>query len=75
MLPRFFLGNLIGDGFLLLSSKNAVGSFGDLFKGSWSVKDISMTAFGLLIVLALLFVNWRTLLQKKTLKWNWTFWK
>ena len=75
VLPPFFLGNLIGDGFLLLSGKNAVGSFGDLFKGSWSMKDISMMAFGLLIVLALLFVDWRTLLQKKTLKWNWTFWK
>jgi hypothetical protein len=31
--------------------------------------------FGLLVVLALLFIDWRTLLQKKTIRWNWTFWK
>ena len=75
VLPPFFLGNLIGDAFLLLSGKAAVGSVGELFKGSWSVKDISMMAFGLLVVLVLLFVDWRTLLQKKKVKWKWTFWK
>lgn len=75
VLPPFFLGNLIGDTFLLLSGKAAVGSVSALFKGSWSVKDISMMAFGLLVVLALLFVDWRTLLQKKKVKWEWTFWK
>ena len=75
MLPPFFLGNLIGDAFLLVSGKATVGSVGELFKGSWSVKDISMMAFGLLVVLVLLFVDWRTLLQKKTVKWKWTFWK
>ncbi len=75
VLPPFFLGNLIGDGFLLVSGKATVRSVGDLFKGSWSVKDIGIMAVGLLVVLALLVVDWRTLLQKRTLKWNWTFWK
>ncbi len=75
ILPPFFLGNLIGDGLLLLSGKATIRSLGDLFKGSWSVKDISIMAVGLLVVLALLFVDWRTLLQKKKVKWKWTFWK
>jgi hypothetical protein len=32
-------------------------------------------AFGLLVVLALLLVDWRTLLQEKKMKWKWPFWK
>ena len=75
VLPPFFLGNLIGDGILLLSGNAAVGSVNELFTGSWSLKDITIMAFGLIVVLALLFVDWRTLLQKKKLKWEWTFWK
>jgi hypothetical protein len=75
ILPPFFLGNLIGDGLLLLSGKATIRSLGDLFKGSWSLKATSMMAFGLLVVLALLFVDWRTLLQKKRVKWKWAFWK
>jgi len=75
ILPPFFLGNLIGDGLLLLSGKATIRSLGDLFKGSWSVKDISMMGFGLVVVLALLFVDWRTLLQEKKVKWKWAFWK
>ena len=75
VLPPFFLGNLIGDAFLLLSGKAAVGSVSELFNGAWNPKDIAMMAFGLLVVLALLFVDWRTLLRKKKLKWKWTFWK
>jgi len=73
ILPPFFLGNLIGDGLLLLSGKATIRSLGDLFKGSWSLKGISTMAFGLLVVLALLFVDWRTLLQKKKVKWKWAF--
>ena len=75
VLPPFFLGNLIGDGLLLVSGKATVSSLDELFKGAWSVKDISMMAFGLLVVLALLFVDWRTLLQRRKLRWKWTFWK
>ena len=75
VIPPFFLGNLIGDAFLLISGKATVLTLGDLFKGSWSAKDIAMMAFGLLVVVALLFIDWRTLLQKKTIRWNWTFWK
>ena len=75
ILPPFFLGNLIGDGILLFSGKASIRSLGDLFKGSWRPKDISMMAFGLLVVLALLFVDWRTLLQRKKMKWKWAFWK
>ena len=75
ILPPFFLGNLIGDGLLLISGKATISSVGDLFKGSWSLKDISMMVFGLFVVLVLLFVDWRTLLQKKNVNWKWTFWK
>ena len=75
ILPPFFLGNLIGDGLLLLSGKATITSLGDLFKGSWTLKDLSMMALGLVVVLALLFIDWRTLLQKKKIKWHWAFWK
>jgi hypothetical protein len=75
VLPPFFLGNLIGDGLLLISGKATIRSLGDVFKGSWTPRDISMMVFGLLVVLVLLFVDWRTLLQKRKVNLKWAFWK
>jgi hypothetical protein len=75
IIPPFFLGNFIGDAFLIISGKNAVRSTGELFKGSWDLKNILLMALGLALMLGLLFVDWRTLLTEKKLKVKWQFWK
>ena len=75
IIPPFFLGNLIGDGILIVSGKYTVSSAQDLFKGSWDLKSILLMALGLFLVLGLLFVDWRTLLSKKKIKMKWNIWK
>lgn len=74
IIPPFFLGNLIGDGILILSGQKAVYSAGDLVKGSWELKSVLFSAFGLALVLLLLFVDWRELLIKKKIHLKWKFW-
>jgi membrane protein YqaA with SNARE-associated domain len=75
IIPPFFLGNLIGDGALLISGKYAIHNLSDLYKGSLDPKSIALSAFGLLFVLSFLFIDWRELIQNKKLKFKWKFWK
>lgn len=75
VIPPFFLGNLIGDGLILVSGKYAVRNIGDLYKGSFELKNILIMSAGLLAVLIFLFVDWRTLLEKKNLTLKWQFWQ
>jgi len=75
VIPPFFLGNLIGDAILVVSGKYAFQSMSSIFQGSWNLKSILLAAFGLFLVLALLFIDWRTVLQKKKLKLKFAFWK
>ena len=65
LIPPFFLGNLIGDGVLLISGKYAVQNVGDLYKGSLEPKNISLVLAGLLAMLLFLFIDWRVLLERK----------
>lgn len=75
IIPPFFLGNLIGDGILLISGKFTIRSIGEMYKGAFSAKDILMMSFGVLILVLLLLVDWRELLQEKKFTFKWRIWK
>lgn len=75
IIPPFFLGNFVGDAILVFSGKHAFQSVGEIFKGSWSPKDIFLAGFGLFLVSGLLFVDWRTLLTEKKIAVKWAFWR
>jgi len=75
VIPPFFLGNLLGDGAILISSKYAIRNFSDLYKGSFDLKNILIMIFGLAVALLFLFIDWRALLENKKLKFKWRFWR
>lgn len=75
VLPPFFLGNLFGDGALLISGKYAIHNFKDMYRGSLETKSILLMVLSLGLVLMFLFVDWRELIQNKKLKLKWRFWQ
>jgi hypothetical protein len=75
IVPAFFLGNLIGDGATLLSGRYVINNFSDFYKGSTSPKGIAISLAALFFVLIFLFMDWRTLLEKKKIKLKFKFWK
>ena len=75
IIPPFFLGHLIGNGALLISGKYAIKNLSDLYKGSLDPKSIIVMAAGLLVMLLLLFIDWRKLLEHKEFQLQRQFWK
>jgi membrane protein YqaA with SNARE-associated domain len=75
IIPPFFLGKLVSDGVLILSGRYAAGNAADLASGTFSPKSIITAVIGLVVVGALMFVDWRVLLEKKTVKFNFGIWK
>ncbi|CAN5621293.1 hypothetical protein BH10BDE1_BH10BDE1_09280 [soil metagenome] len=75
VVPAFFLGNLIGDGILLIAGGYAIHNFSDLYKGALDPKSLLLIAVGLVVMLLMLFIDWRSLLEKNKLVLKWQFWK
>ena len=72
IIPPFIIGKLISDMVAVLLGKYATENTNGLMDGLVSWKSISGFAIGIFLIFVLLFVDWRTLLQKKkfTLKFT-----
>ena len=75
ILPGFVIGKIISDTVTVLLGDYAAKNAIDIAQGMVSAKSIVGFSLGLLLVLALLFIDWRTLLQKKKLKLHFHIWK
>jgi membrane protein DedA with SNARE-associated domain len=75
IIPPFLLGKFISDAVMILTGRYAVGNTSGLVHGTFSVKGIMTAVVGLLVIGAFLFVDWRVLLEKKRLKFNFKIWK
>ena len=75
ILPPFFVGKFISDAIMLFSGSYALRLAADPFAGIWSVKGIAIMASGALTIAAVLFLDWRLLLEKRKLHWNFQIWK
>lgn len=71
ILPAFFIGKTVGDAVCVLAGRKAVRSFADLLQGQTSPKGLATAALALLAVAALLFIDWRELLQRRRLRFEW----
>ncbi len=60
---------------MLFTGHYAASSLGDIVHGTFSVKALVTALVGLLIIGAMLFIDWRVLLQKKKLSFNFHVWK
>lgn len=70
ILPPFFLGRLINDGLLVFSGKYASTNVSELLHGQASWKTFSTLAAGLLVIGAFVFVDWRSLLEHRKLRFR-----
>ena len=75
IIPAFFVGKLISDTVAVLMGNEAVGGAGDLVDGMVSWKSITGLVLGVLLLLALLFFDWRSLLQYHRVRLKFDIWK
>jgi membrane protein DedA with SNARE-associated domain len=75
MIPPFIVGKIISDTIAVLSGKFAAENTSMLVQGFVSFKSVAGLVLGLMLVLAILFIDWRTLFIKKRLKLKFDIWK
>jgi hypothetical protein len=75
IIPAFFVGKFISDTIAVLVGKYADENSTAIFEGAISWKSISGLILGLLLVAALLFIDWRAWLQNKKFKLNFRIWR
>jgi hypothetical protein len=75
LLPPFFLGKLISYTVLILAGQYVVSGPGGLFSGVLTWKGALTALVGLLLILGVLFIDWKKLLLKKVLRLNFRVWK
>ncbi|MBK9791843.1 MAG: hypothetical protein IPP60_01725 [Sphingobacteriales bacterium] len=75
IIPAFFVGKFISDTVAVLLGKYAEENTKNLVQGMINWKSITGLIVGLLLLCALFFIDWRTMLQKKKLKLRFQIWK
>jgi membrane protein YqaA with SNARE-associated domain len=70
ILPPFFCGRLFTDGVMVYTGKFGAGNLSGLIHGQFSWKTIITLAAGLILICIFLFVDWRNLLEKGRLKFD-----
>lgn len=75
IIPPFFFGKLTSDAVMLFTGRYAAVNTSDLLSGTFSLKSIITALIGLVIIGLLLFLDWRVLLEKKKIAFNFRIWK
>ena len=75
IIPAFFIGKFISDTIAVLAGEYAALHSTDIIKDPISWESVSGLVLGIILVSALLFVDWRTWLQQKKIKINFKIWK
>ncbi|WP_298224030.1 small multi-drug export protein [Flavobacterium sp.] len=75
IIPAFFVGKFISDALVIHMGKFAYDNFDGMVSAALSWKSIGSLMLGLLMICALLFIDWFTLLEKKKLTLNFRIWK
>lgn len=75
IIPAFFVGKFISDAVAVHLGNFAANNVQELINASLSWKSISSLILGILLIAALLFIDWFALLEKKKLVLNFKIWK
>lgn len=75
IIPAFFIGKFISDAFAVHLGKFASDNLDDMVSAALSWKSILSMIIGLLLICALLFIDWFLLIEKKKFKLNFKIWK
>jgi len=74
IIPAFFIGKFTSDTIAVHLGKYASENTKNIMEGAVSWKSITSLILGLLLLSALLFIDWRTLIQHKKFKLNFKIW-
>jgi len=75
VIPAFFIGKFTSDTITVHLGKYVSEHFENLSALAFSWKSITSTLLGLLLLCALLFIDWRSLIQYKKFQLNFKIWK
>ncbi len=75
IIPAFFVGKLISDTIAVLIGEYATHNAPRILEGAVSWESISGLLLGILLISALLFIDWRACFQQKRFKINFKIWK
>jgi membrane protein DedA with SNARE-associated domain len=72
VLPPFFCGKLINNGIVVFAARYAAAN---LTQGTFSLKGILLIILGLVLIGGVLFVDWRSWLERGTFRLEFRIWK
>ncbi len=75
IIPAFFVGKFTSDTFAVYLGKYATENTESLLHGAISWQSISALILAFILLCGLLFIDWRTLIQKKKFMLNFKIWK
>jgi membrane protein DedA with SNARE-associated domain len=75
IIPAFFIGKFISDAITVHLGKYASEHAKSIMEEALSWKSITSLGVGLLLICALLFIDWRSLIQKKKFQLKFKIWK
>ena len=75
IIPAFFIGKFISDTVAVFLGKYATENSKAIFENVLTWKSTLSLAVGLIMIGALLFIDWRTLIQKNKLEFDFRIWK
>ncbi len=75
IIPAFFVGKFISDAVVVHLGKFASENFDDMMSAALSWKSIASLVLGLLLLCALLFIDWFSVIENKKFKVNFKIWK
>ncbi len=65
IIPAFFIGKFTSDAIVLYAGKYASENAKNIFQNALSLKSVISIVFFLILLCGLLFIDWRSLIQKK----------
>ncbi len=75
IVPPFFVGKFISDALMVIAGKYSYENASAIAHGMVSWETIVGIVLGLLLISALLFVDWRTVISKRQFKLTFNIWK
>jgi len=75
VIPPFYVGKFISDMMMVYAGKYAADNAVDIFHGLLNWKTICGATVGIVLICAILFIDWNTLLIRRKLKLNFRIWR
>ena len=74
IIPAFFVGKFTSDAITVHLGRYAAENVTNVLESALSLKSMASLAAGLLLISAVLFIDWRALIQKKKFQLNFKIW-